>query len=87
MSILSYLDRMLPRHQPPGPVAPAPAPASTPAPAVVPSAPDASVLTQEVRDVIVHNQEKELTRRAACVAAELKDLRNRDALVRVNLCE
>jgi hypothetical protein len=87
MSILSYLDKMLPRHQPPAPVAPAPAPASTPAPAAVPAAPDASVLTQEVRDVIAHNKEKALARRAACVAAELKDLRNRDALVRVYLCE
>jgi len=80
MSILAYLDNMLPRHQPPAPVAPAPAPASTPAPAAVPAAPDASVLTQEVRDVIAHNKEKALARRAACVAAELKDLHNRDAL-------
>jgi len=79
MPILSYLDKMLPRHQPP-------APASTPAPAAVPAAPDASVLTQEVRDVIVHNKKKALARRAACIAAEQKDLRNRDALVCVYLC-
>jgi len=86
MSILSYLDKMLPRHQPPAPVAPAPVPASTPAPAAVSAGPDASVLTQEVRDVITHNKEKSLTCRTVCDAVELKDPRNRDALVRVYLC-